>query len=325
MNKSNVLSAYAAYSKNDDIRMQSSSGAVFSHLANYILSKSGVIYGVAMSSDCKSAEYIRVASEKELPKLRGSKYIQAKVGDTFKKVKEDLSCGKYVLFTGTGCQINGLRCYLGSDYHRLYCVDVVCHGVPSPKLWRAYAENIQKGKKSRLKAVDFRCKDFGWKEFGVKKVTLGNKQLFTPKGQDPYMRMFLTNISLRPSCYECRAKAYRLSDISVADFWGIDNVSPDMNDNKGISLVIVRSDKGQALFEKISSELIYKEVDYKEAIRGNSAENESVKRPAQREIFFENFNNMGFNGLAKKYYPVSLKRKIKNILLSTPLRKFIHR
>ncbi|MFR1286988.1 MAG: coenzyme F420 hydrogenase/dehydrogenase beta subunit N-terminal domain-containing protein [Subdoligranulum sp.] len=128
---------YACFNKDKDVRLSSSSGAVFSSLAEYVLNKNGIVYGVTMSEDCYSAEFIAVKNKKELTKLRGSKYLQAKVRDAFKRVKEDLQSDKIVLFTGTSCQINGLKHFLGKDYKNLICVDVICHGAPSPALWRS--------------------------------------------------------------------------------------------------------------------------------------------------------------------------------------------
>ena len=133
------LKVYACYNTDMDVRLNSSSGAVFSSLAEYVLEQQGVVYGVAISEDCYSAEFISVTSKEQLTKLRGSKYLQAKVGNTYRLVKGDLVSGKLVLFSGTGCQVNGLKKFLGKEYNNLICVDVICHGAPSPALWRKYA------------------------------------------------------------------------------------------------------------------------------------------------------------------------------------------
>ena len=149
------------------LHMNSSSGAVFSALSSYIFSVNGVVYGVAMADDCCSAVFISVTDEEGLKKLRGSKYLQAKIGDTYKNVKKDLLDGKTVLFTGTGCQINGLKNFLQKDYNNLICVDVICHGVPSPELWRKYVYYQEKKNKGKLEYVNFRCKDESWTNFGM--------------------------------------------------------------------------------------------------------------------------------------------------------------
>ena len=134
------MKVYAGYSKNQEVRMSSSSGAVFSSLAEYVLKQQGIVYGVKISEDCYSAEFTQVSDGLGLAKVRGSKYLQAKVGNTYKQVKEDLLADKLVLFSGTGCQVNGLKAFLGKEYSNLLCVDVICHGAPSPALWRKYAK-----------------------------------------------------------------------------------------------------------------------------------------------------------------------------------------
>lgn len=149
------LKVYAGYNTDKDVRLSSSSGAVFSSLAEYVLEQQGVVYGVAMAEDCYSAEFISVTSKEQLTKLRGSKYLQAKVGNTYKSVKEDLMSGKLVLFSGTGCQVNGLKSYLGKEYENLICVDVICHGAPSPALWRKYAEHQEQKIGWKLKGITF--------------------------------------------------------------------------------------------------------------------------------------------------------------------------
>lgn len=166
----NLIKTFACYSTNEKNRLHSSSGAVFSVLAEYVFMQQGVVYGVAMSDDCYSAEFISVVDESGLKKIRGSKYLQAKIGNTFKRVKEDLQVGKLVLFTGTGCQVNGLKNYLGKEYPNLVCVDVICHGTPSPALWREYVRYREKNSSGKLKNVNFRCKDISWMEFGMKET-----------------------------------------------------------------------------------------------------------------------------------------------------------
>lgn len=312
----NLLAAYACYNKDRNIRLSSSSGAVFSSLAEYTFARNGVVYGVAISEDCYSAEFIAVTDREGLLRLRGSKYLQAKVGNIFMKVKADLQSGKMVLFTGTGCQVNGLKHFLEKDYENLFCVDVVCHGVPSPKLWREYAK-YQEKKHGKLETVNFRCKDDSWIDFGMKE-----NQLYISKDTDSFMRMFLRNYCLRPACYDCHAKHYKKSDMTIADFWGIENVAPEMNDGRGTSLVITRTEKGQELFESIKSELKWKEVTYEEGVRSNSAEYTSVPRPQQRDTFFTDLEKLPFEEMEKKYLEGPLwkragrkiKRTIKKIL-----------
>lgn len=314
-----ALMVYACYNTDQEVRLSSSSGAVFSSLAECVLEKNGVIYGVAMSEDCYSAEFISVTSKEELTKLRGSKYLQAKVGNTYKSVKKDLLSEKLVLFSGTGCQINGLKSFLGKEYDNLICVDVICHGAPSPALWQKYAKHQEQKNGGKLKNINFRCKDDSWTDFGMKEVckTIPDdemKKLYISKDKDSYMQMFLRDYCLRPSCYECVAKNVKMSDLTIADFWGINDVAPDMNDGMGTSLVLVRTEKGSNIFEKVSNDMKLKEVSYKDAVRGNPAEYRSCARPVQRETFFDDMHRMSFEELEQKYaapIKASFLRKVK--------------
>lgn len=310
------ISVYACYYLDQNVRMSSSSGAVFSALSDYVFSKRGKVYGVAMSKDCYSAEYIAVTDIKGLVRLRGSKYLQAKVGNAYNQVKSDLHSGKTVLFSGTGCQINGLKCFLGKDYDNLICVDVICHGTPSPALWKKYAQYQEKRNNGKLQNVNFRCKDDSWIDFGM-----SSKRLFISKDKDSYMQMFLQDYCLRPSCYECTAKNVKMSDLTIADFWGINTIAPEMYDGRGTSLVFVRTDKGKMLWEKISKDMKMKEVSYEDGIKGNPTEYKSPARPQQRDIFFCDMHNMDFEELEKKYAPPvrrvlerQIKKSIKKII-----------
>lgn len=319
---------YACYNKDKDVRLSSSSGAVFSSLAEYVLNKSGIVYGVAMSEDCYSAEFIGVTDSEGLTKLRGSKYLQAKVGNTFKSVKKELQAGKLVLFTGTGCQVNGLKTFLGKDYDNLICMDVICHGAPSPALWREYARDQEKKMGGKLKEINFRCKDDSWVDFGMKEVlsTIPEdsvKKFYISKDKDPYMQMFLRDYCLRPSCYECMVKKEKMSDLTVADFWGIKDVAPEMNNGLGTSLVLIRTKKGQKIFNYISCEMKLKEVTYEAGVKGNPAEYKSCVRPSQRDTFFDDMHTMSFEELEGKYAtPIKYslktraKRKTKKIMKS---------
>lgn len=317
---------YACYNLDENIRLHSSSGAIFSSLANYILEQCGVVYGVSMSDDCYSAEYISVTNKKDLAKLRGSKYLQAKIGNTYKKVKEDVLSRKMVLFTGTGCQVNGLKKFLGKEYDNLICVDVICHGVPSPALWRKYAQYQEEKNGGKIRDINFRSKDDNWTDFGMKEVFENTsyefyKKLFISKDNDSYMRMFLRDYCLRPSCYNCIAKSVKMSDITIADFWGINDIVPEMNDGKGTSLVLIRTDKGENIFSGISKGLKLKKISYEDGVKNNPAEYKSCKRPPQRDTFFLDMQSLGFAELEKKYASPAritikgrIKRKFKNLI-----------
>lgn len=314
-----VKNVYAAYSKDLQLRMASSSGAAFSVLAHAILEGEGIIYGVRMAEDCYSAEFCRVTDKEGLAQLRGSKYLQAHVGDTFKQVRQDLSDGKKVLFAGTGCQVNGLKLFLQKEYENLFCLDIVCHGTPSPRLWEQYVKYREKEYHAKMVEVSFRNKDrYLWDGFEMKETDSNQNQVYISRHIDPYFSLFVSNVCLRPSCFNCQAKRVKLSDITIADFWGIDDVAPEMNDGKGISLIITRTDQGQALFDAIKNDLIVKEVSYEQGVHKNMSEYRSYDMPRKRDAFFRDFNKMDFETLSQKYLAIPLgtkiKRMIKNVL-----------
>lgn len=310
--------AYACINKDEKVRNLSSSGGIFTVLAEEILKNDGVIFGATFDEEYNVVhEYIE--KKEDLEKLRGSKYVQSSINDTYKRTKEFLENNRYVLFTGTPCQIEGLKKYLQKDYKKLYTQDIICHGVPSPKVWKKYLEYRKNKDKQKPQNISFRNKDNGWKLFNTK-FEYSKFEYKQNQNEDIYMQAFLKNTSLRNSCYNCSfKKKNRVSDITLADFWGIENVLPEMDDNKGTSLVIVNSNKGEEFFEKIKNNINYKEVDLDEAIKYNKSMIESVKQDKNRKKFFENLDKMKFDKLVKKYtYKRGIiKRiysKIKNIL-----------
>lgn len=308
---------YGCKSKDNEVRMTSSSGGIFTVIAEKIISCGGVVYGTAMSEDCKSACFVRVDSLENINILRGSKYLQSKVGNAYIQAKKDLDNGIWVLFSGCPCQVNGFKLFLGKEYDNLLCVDIICHGVPSPKLWRLYAEAFEKEYCATIKQVNFRCKNISWRDFGLQHET-DRGQSFSSKTDNPYLQLFLKNYVLRPSCYECNSKSFRKADISIGDFWGVENVLPGLSDSKGTSLVILRSDKGELFFEAVKDNIEFEKCEYEAAVKKNIADYKSVTRPSQRDTFFEDMNRMSFKKLRRKYLKsktiMKLKRCIKKFV-----------
>lgn len=304
---------YAAVNRNDEIRMKSSSGAVFSALAQKVIEQQGVVFGSAFSDDFKQVEVVGVDELTHLERLYGSKYVQSQAHFSYKKVKSALNAGKMVLFSGTPCQVSGLKSYLGKNYENLYCVDIICHGVPSPELWKKYAEYIETKYNGKISAVNFRCKDQGWKDFGLKE-RVKEKELFSSKNENPYMHMFLRNYCLRPSCYQCKIKGRSAADITIGDFWGIKTVYPDMDDGKGVSAVLIRNERGQALFNRLKNSVDYCSCRYEDIVKNNSGELYSVPFPKERNTFFSDMNRFDFEKLSNHYMEPSLKRKIKKFI-----------
>ena len=305
--------AYACINKKDEIRLKSSSGGVFSLFAKYILDKQGVVFGATWNSDFSEVNHIYVTKEEELKKIRGAKYLQSNISDTYKKVKEFLDNDRFVLFSGTPCQIFGLKKYLNKEYEKLILQDIICHGVPSPLVWKKYKEFRENNNKTNN--VEFRNKDYeGWNKYHIKMEFNDTTTYNVKHDNDIYMKAFLSNIALRDSCTDCKFKTKdRISDITLADFWGINNILPEMNDEKGTSLVIVNSKKGEMIFNEISEEMIYKKVNLDDAIKGNPSYNQVSFRNKNTETFFENLDKISFDKLVKKYVPeLSICKRIIN-------------
>lgn len=305
--------AYACKNKDDKIRIKSSSGGVFSLISKEILNKNGVVFGAAWDENFLEVNHIDITKEEDLEKLRGAKYLQSNINETYRKVKKYLEDDRFVLFSGTPCQIVGLKKYLNKEYEKLILQDIICHGVPSPLVWRKYKYFSESNNK--VNNVEFRNKEVeGWNKYHVKMDFDDNTTYNVKHDDDIFMKLFLSNIVLRDSCTTCRFKTKdRISDITLADFWGINNVLPEMNDEKGTSLVIVNSDKGRRLFDEIASNMEYEKVNLNDAIKYNPSYNQISSKNKNAEAFFENFENVELDELVNKYIPkMSLCKKIIN-------------
>ncbi len=301
--------AYACVSTNENVRMQSSSGGVFSLLAEHILSEGGIVFGAAFD-EALDVLHIGIDKAEDLIKLRGSKYVQSRIGDAYQRAKAHLDNGKIVLFTGTPCQISGLKLYLGKDYENLYTQDIVCHGVPSPAVWKAYVAHREKRSASKANNAFFRHKISGWKKFSIVFDFSDGSTYAQSLHRDPYMKGFLSNLFLRTSCHACASKTLeRVSDITLADFWGADKLLATPDDDKGISLVVVNSEKGKRLFAAITASMRMQNVVLDDAVQYNSAACHCVPRPQNRERFFEMFGKMDFEKTVDKCVPKRTLRK----------------
>lgn len=309
--------AYACYNTDEDIRMQSSSGGVFTAIAKWIISQNGVVFGAGFD-DNLNVVHMEIDNEKDLSKLRGSKYVQSVIGNSFIKAKGYLEAEKLVLFTGTPCQIDGLLHYLKKDYTNLYTQDIICHGVPSPKIWKTYLEFQENKYNSSIKrypSPNFRNKDNGWSKYS-NYLSFENgseyKECFI---NNTYMKAFLKNVSLRPSCYDCHSKTLnRNSDITLADLWGCKDIVPEMFDDKGTSFVMINSKKGKELFEKISNQFVYEQIDLNKAVVYNTSAYQSVKMPQKRKWFFKNLDELQFDKLVEKAIIPTIYERLTSIV-----------
>lgn len=298
--------AYACINNNEEIRLQSSSGGMFTLIASYIINKGGVVFGANWNADFTGVDHTYAESIEELGKFRGAKYLQSNINKSYVQVKSFLDQGRHVLFSGTPCQIEALKTYLGKDYENLFLQDIICHGVPSPKVWRTYKKFKEKQQgESLVNKMEFRSKDAeGWNGYHVKMNFSNNNVYDVEHGKDLYIRAFLSNISLRDSCTNCKFKKInRISDITLADFWGIDDIKKDMNDEKGTSLVIINSDKGYILFNEIKNDMKFEEIDFNLAIRPNPSMDNVSRMNSRTDEFFYELDKVSFDRLVNKYVP----------------------
>ncbi len=309
---------FCAFNKNENIRFNSSSGGVFTSLAEAVIEKKGVVFGVALTEDCKAAKHIAVESTENLPKLQGSKYFQSSSENTYTDVKKYLEQGRQVLFSGTPCQVKGLRLFLKKKYDNLLCVDIICHGVPSQKLWDKYVDYLQNKEHAELCDVRFRSKMYSWKERG-KNIDRKNK-VFNYNFEDPYFAMFNCSVCLRHSCYDCKAKGGTSgADITLGDFWGVEKVYPEYSDNKGFSMVLINSELGKKAFAEIVPQFTVRNegLSYKLAKECNPAIFKSQPFSSERDTFYIDADSMDFEKLAEKYAGITPKIRIKSFLHKT--------
>ena len=312
---SRTTTAMAAINLNEEIRLKSSSGGIFTLIAEEIINQGGVVFGAAFADDFRLVHHICVDNTDDLEKLRGSKYVQSKIGDTYKQAKYYLDSGRKVLFTGTPCQIGGLYSYLRRPYENLFTQDIICHGVPSPMVWEKYVENREKKAASSTQRMFFRHKKYGWKTYAVLFEFSNNTAYVKNLREDSFMRAFLSNSCLRPSCYDCSFKSVkRQADITLADFWGIQNVLPEMDDDKGTSLVLVHSDKGQQMLKSLSDRLKCKTVDCDVVEKYNPAGTKSVAINQKRVGFLSEIQLGDFENTVLKFTKPNLYKRIKGFL-----------
>ena len=286
---------YAAFSVDTNLRLNSSSGGVFSEIAQDVLQHGGIVFGAAYDQQFK-VEHICVDCEEDLIKLRGAKYSQSTMLDTLKQVKWELDAGRYVLFSGTPCQVGGVKAFLRKNYDNLLTVDFVCHSVPSPIAWNEYvkyrANHDNNG--SMPRAINMRSKITGWTCYQYSNLFEYDDDYkhITESGESLYMKLLVGGYISRECCEHCRFKGYnRVSDLTLGDFWGIWDIAPEMDDNKGTSVVLVHSLRGVELIDNIREDLELKQVTLEEASQQNPAMIKASKANDKREDTFALIRN----------------------------------
>ena len=278
---------YAVINNDEQVRMNSSSGGIFYLLAEKIITEGGIVFGARFDEQWQVViDYAETMED--VKSFMGSKYVQARIDNAYTDAKRFLIDGRKVLFSGTPCQVAGLHHFLKKPYDNLLTVDIICHGVPSPKVWSHYLDEVVTAGRKAINDVQFRNKREGWKQFNfaIQYNEDENAVFFcSPATKNHYMRAFLNDMILRPSCYNCQAKSGRShSDITLADFWGIGKINPKMDDNKGTGLLLVNTKKGYEAFDL--SKTTHEEINAEIAFRHNMSFIHSVTPHPKREVFF---------------------------------------
>ena len=301
------LKVFSGWSNDERIRIDSSSGGAFTEIAKLIIRQGGVVFGAAMDENVE-ARHIVVDKERDLALLRGSKYVQSVIGDAYKEAKSLLLDGKTVLFSGTPCQIAGLRNFLHKDYENLYMVDLICHGVPSPRVFGDYKKYLEGIIRERVHEVKFRCKKYSWifYNMGINPHVEENGDVrYSYIGKyysDPYIRLFLQDNILRPNCYDCQYTSIRrVSDFTIADWWGYKaECEADKDfDRKGVSLLICNTEKAVELSAKL--DMYLKERTVEEALRTNPSLRHPFAKPKARACFWKDYDVKTFEQMIGKW------------------------
>lgn len=318
-------SAYAAFSNNNALRLESSSGGIFSELAATILQRGGVIYG-ASYDDEGVVRHIEIKEQTELGKLQGAKYSQSILGDCFLSIKKQLDSGRIVLFSGTPCQVAGLKAFLKRDYENLVCIDFVCHGVPSPMVWEKYVKyrSLTDNSDSFPQHINLRNKESGWSHYAysVEFAYADKKRYLCKNGDDPFMQLFVKDYILRESCSSCHFKGYhRVSDITLGDFWGIWNINPKMDDNKGTSLILTHTAKGEKMMNAVSENIKCEQVYLEQAARENLSLLRSSVHKQNRDIVLKTIESENFQEILPLLQVKQPQRRSKKEIIKRVLKK----
>jgi coenzyme F420-reducing hydrogenase beta subunit len=292
---------YAVKHKNFDIRMASRSGGIFTAISDEILNKNGIVYGCVLNEELKAA-HIRVETKEGRDLMHGSKYVQSDMSDMFKRVREDLEDGRKVLFSGTSCQIAGLKAFLSKDYgEQLFCLDILCHGVPSPLVWKKYVAWQEEKNGGVCIGADFRNKkDFGWAaHVETLKIKQSDDQIKTVHSR-VYTNMFYSHKVLRECCYKCPYKSIiHPGDMTIGDFWRVNNAVPDFDDDCGVSLVLINSEYAQRLFDAAKKKLNFSPCRIEDSMQ--IPLKHPFKRPEGRSEFWKDLRARPFDEIAVEY------------------------
>lgn len=315
MKKNNEKNKGVLYScilqhSDDDILKQSTSGAAFTPIAEYILDNGGVVFGVQMQMSNCLVKHIKIEKKEKIAKFRGSKYVQSNVGDTFIEAKEELDNGRLVCFSGTPCQIQGLQNYLKKDYNNLVKVDVVCRGVPSPGIWKSYSDYL--GTKGEIENISFRNKTLGYQYSTMEIRYKDGKIERNGIESDQWLRMFFSGMTLRPSCSNCNFRTIeRCSDFTIWDCFNVSDITKEIDETKGATKMLIHTKKGLDIFNDIKKNFYVVEVSVEKITKEINA---TVYENKKKNEFIEDYNKLSMEELLDKWFPMSMKVKMKMYL-----------
>lgn len=318
--------AYIVNNKNDEIRKDSTSGGAFTPIAEYVLNQGGVVYGAAFDKNY-NVVHTYVDNKESLTILRGSKYVQSFLGDTFKQVKDLLNDNRIVCFSGTPCQIEGLKKFLQKDYKNLITVDVMCHAAPSPLVWKKYLNyEVSKLKGKKIEKILFRDKSkYGYK-YSTMTIKTDKDEYSRGVESDPYLRAFFGDLSDRPSCYDCKFKKQcHVSDFTIWDCFIVDNFDKNLDDDKGTSRILINTENGRNIFEKIKENFNYTEVKTYSLVKNVKEMLQSVEMNEKRTNFFKDLNEMNEEEFFKKWFPDTIKVKVERTARVTMARTGVYK
>lgn len=287
-----------------------SGGAAFA-ICECFIKYGGIVYGVVFD-DNFHVIHTKVDKVEELAKLKGSKYVQSYLGDTFQQVRDNLMSNEKVLFVGTACQVAGLKSYIPQKYHtKLYTIDILCHACPSPNLWESYLQHIQKTNKGKIVTANMRNKKYGWRSFHETYQLSNGKEI----KRESYIFLFFHHLSIKKSCEVCYFTNHRrVSDITLSDFWGWSKFHPEWNDDKGVSMIMVNSEKGTLLLNDINTVMSLIKSDESEIDHLQPQLSRPSKANPLRDSFEQDFSEKGFRYVSKKYGDENWKEQIKKII-----------
>lgn len=322
------ISTYVAINKDKDVLSSSASGGIFGALAQLIFKKKGVVFGCAYNEEMKP-EHICIKSPLDIKKIQGSKYVQSAVNATFAEAKEFLESGTRVLYTGTPCQIAGLKSYLGKDYNNLITADIICHGVPNANFFKGYIKHLEEKLKGQIIDFKFRDKTKGWGKMGRVKYQRNGK--IFEKSINPstsyYYSYFLKGDIYRENCYECKYTCgSREGDFTMGDYWGIEKAHPEIETKDGVSVLLVNSNKGMDIIDELKEYLNITKSTFEQAREQNGQLNKPTVKSDRREIILNTWLEGGYKAVAEDFYKANMwhiRLSGFKMLIPKPIKKYV--